>query len=186
MKVRDLRRLLKRLTPVRPMSSVRDRGSGPRRGHSPRDPARYPQRPGPMPRGRVAGAMKPLTVRYELDESGAWIASIPSVKGCHTYGRSLSQARQRIREALWAATDDKTMAYSVELSDDVRLPAALRRLLTALERARQKEQAASIEARKAALDAVRGLSRRHLSRRDAAMLTGYSFQRVQQIASDER
>jgi hypothetical protein len=129
--------------------------------------------------------MKPLTVRYELDESGAWIASIPSLKGCHTYGRSLSQARDRIREALWAATDNKGMAYSVRLIDDVRLPARLKRLLALLERARQREQSAAVEARKAAVDAVRGLNRLRLSRRDAAALTGYSFQRIHQIAHGE-
>jgi len=123
-----------------------------------------------------------LTVRYELDESGAWIARIPSVKGCHTYGRSLSQARQRIREALWAAKDDKAMAYSVELVEDIRLPAQLRRLLAALEKARQGERDASVRAREAAITAVRGLGRLHVSRRDAAALTGFSFQRIHQIA----
>ncbi len=44
--------------------------------------------------------MKSYRVVYELDESGQWIATVPRVKGCHTYGRSLSEARARIREAL--------------------------------------------------------------------------------------
>jgi predicted RNase H-like HicB family nuclease len=46
--------------------------------------------------------MKPkvYTIRYQLDEAGWWVASIDGVRGVHTQGRSLSQARRRIREAL--------------------------------------------------------------------------------------
>jgi predicted RNase H-like HicB family nuclease len=33
-------------------------------------------------------------------EEGVWIASIPEVPGCHTYGVSVSQAMRRVREAL--------------------------------------------------------------------------------------
>jgi len=38
-------------------------------------------------------------VVYELDESGHWIATVPAVKGCHTYGRSIYEAAERVREA---------------------------------------------------------------------------------------
>jgi predicted RNase H-like HicB family nuclease len=47
--------------------------------------------------------VKTYRVLYELDESGHWIATVPRVKGCHSYGRSLSEARSRIREALGGA-----------------------------------------------------------------------------------
>ena len=42
----------------------------------------------------------PLRVIIERDGAGAWIASVPSIPGCHTYGWSIAQASSRIREAL--------------------------------------------------------------------------------------
>jgi predicted RNase H-like HicB family nuclease len=50
------------------------------------------------------------TVKIERDESGAWIARVPEVPGCHTYGRSLRQAKHRIREALSLWVDDADRA----------------------------------------------------------------------------
>ena len=44
--------------------------------------------------------MKTFKVVYERDEEGWWVASIPDVPGCHTQGRTIRQARGRIREAL--------------------------------------------------------------------------------------
>ena len=67
--------------------------------------------------------MKSYRVVYELGEGGHWIARTPKVKGCHTYGRSLSEARARIREALGLFADDVDDA---DLVDDVRLPADMR------------------------------------------------------------
>ena len=57
-------------------------------------------------------------VVLERDESGAWIATVPKVRGCHTYGRSLVEAKRRIRDALGLWIDDP----DVELDFDVRLP----------------------------------------------------------------
>ena len=44
--------------------------------------------------------MKRYPAIFERDESGSWLARIPSIRGCHTYGRTLEQARTRLREAL--------------------------------------------------------------------------------------
>ena len=44
--------------------------------------------------------MKRYTVRYERDEGGWWVATVPRIRGCHTQGRTLDQARRRIREAM--------------------------------------------------------------------------------------
>jgi predicted RNase H-like HicB family nuclease len=44
--------------------------------------------------------VKTYRVVLQLDESGHWIAAVPAVRGCHTYGDSLSEAWSRIREAL--------------------------------------------------------------------------------------
>jgi predicted RNase H-like HicB family nuclease len=122
----------------------------------------------------VAETVKKYRVVYELDESGHWIARVPGVRGCHTYGRSLSEARSRIREALGLFVAD---AERAQLVDDVRLPADMRRLVaryrTARGRAERNRQEADAAARRLAA---------RLSRRDAAELLDISHQRVQQLA----
>jgi predicted RNase H-like HicB family nuclease len=120
-------------------------------------------------------AVKSYRVVYELDESGHWIASVPRVKGCHTYGRSLSEARSRIREALGLFVTDAARA---ELVDDIRLPAEMRRLVAAYRVARGRVERERQQAERAA----RRLAGQ-LSRRDAAELLSLSHQRVQQIAA---
>ena len=50
------------------------------------------------------------TVRYERDEDGWWVATILEVPGVHTQGKSLEEARSRIREALAAAVGDEETA----------------------------------------------------------------------------
>jgi predicted RNase H-like HicB family nuclease len=118
--------------------------------------------------------VKTYRVLYELDESGHWIATVPAVRGCHSYGRSLSEARSRIREALSLFV---ARAATAKLVDDVRLPAAMRRLVLQYRNARAHAEAD----RKRAEAAARRLATR-LSRRDAADLLEISHQRVQQLA----
>jgi predicted RNase H-like HicB family nuclease len=118
--------------------------------------------------------VKTYRVVYEIDESGHWIATVPAVRGCHTYGRSLSEARSRIREALALFV---AHAPTAKLVDDVRLPAPMKRLLLQYRNARAHAE----RDLKKAEDAVRGLAIR-LSRRDAADLLKISHQRVQQLA----
>jgi predicted RNase H-like HicB family nuclease len=118
--------------------------------------------------------VKTYRVVYELDESGHWIATVPAVRGCHTYGRSLSEARSRIREALSLFV---ARTVTTKLVDDVRLPAAMRRLVLQYRSARAHAE----EDRKRAETAVRRLAT-SLSRRDAADLLEISHQRVQQLA----
>jgi predicted RNase H-like HicB family nuclease len=118
--------------------------------------------------------MKSYRVVYELDESAHWIARVPRVKGCHTYGRSLSEARSRIREALALFVTDAARA---QLVDDVHLPADMRRLVATYQVARGRAE----RERKQADAAARRVAAR-LSRRDAAELLNLSHQRVQQLA----
>lgn len=58
------------------------------------------------------------TVTFDRDESGWWQARVPGVTGCHTQGRTMDEARRRIRGALALFVDDATDA---ELVEDVRL-----------------------------------------------------------------
>jgi predicted RNase H-like HicB family nuclease len=63
--------------------------------------------------------MKTYTVAYERDEDRLWVASIEALPGCHTQGRTIEQARRRIREALAAYLDDDKAAARARLVDDV-------------------------------------------------------------------
>lgn len=118
-------------------------------------------------------------VVLERDESGAWLARVPAVPGCHTYGRTLEQARRRIREALglWIeGADDADLAF------EVHLPAEVRRELTRAHALRERSERAQRDARDALSVAAVDLTARFgLSRRDAAELLGLSHQRVQQL-----
>ncbi len=118
-------------------------------------------------------------VVLERDESGAWLARVPSVPGCHTYGRSLEQARARIREALDLWIDDASRA---ELRFDVRLPSRVREELRRAKDARDRSARAQKSASDAVSRAARDLTGQlGLSLRDAAELLGISHQRVQQL-----
>lgn len=41
-----------------------------------------------------------FNVVIERDEEGYFVASVPSVPGCHTQARSLDQLMERVREAI--------------------------------------------------------------------------------------
>jgi predicted RNase H-like HicB family nuclease len=48
---------------------------------------------------KKARKLRRFTVVLERDEDGLFVASIPALKGCHTQGKTLDQAMERIREA---------------------------------------------------------------------------------------
>lgn len=129
--------------------------------------------------GREMAEVKRYRVVLERDETGAWIARVPSVPGCHTYGRSLVEARRRVREVLGAWVED---AEDAELVDDVRLP---RGVLDAVRRSRAARERAKLDQRRAnelTAEAVRALvDDLDLGVRDAGDLLGLSHQRVQQL-----
>lgn len=122
-------------------------------------------------------------VVIELDETGAWIAHVRGVRGCHTYGRTLDQVRRRIREALSLWVDD---ADAAELLEEIRLPGdarqAIRRSRAARTRAERDRQTAQTATSAAAKLLVERLG---LGVRDAGDLLGLSYQRVQQLVSGE-
>ena len=128
--------------------------------------------------------MSTYRVAYERDESGWWVASVREVRGCQTQGRTVDEARRRIREAMELFVDD---ARSAKLVDDVKLPAtatkAIRAYVSLRKRADQEDRRAAAAARRA----VRLLQggRLKMSARDAARLLGVSHQRVHQLAHDK-
>lgn len=44
--------------------------------------------------------MKDFSVIIEKDEDGYFIASVPSLRGCHTQAKSLDALMRRIKEAI--------------------------------------------------------------------------------------
>jgi predicted RNase H-like HicB family nuclease len=140
---------------------------------------------GAMPRERmVEEAVKRYRVAYERDESGWWVASVRGVRGCHTQGRTVDEARRRIREALELFVDDARKATIV---DDVKLPSAVTRAIRAYETLRRNAEEESRRAARAARRAVRLLrtGKLKMSARDAARLLGLSHQRVHQLTREE-
>ena len=122
--------------------------------------------------------MNRYRVVLERDETGAWIATVPSVPGCHSYGRSLVEARRRVRDALTLWVED---ADTAELADDVRLPSETVAAVRCSLSAREKLIHARDVAGSATTDAARRLVDAGLGVRDAAYLLGLSHQRVQQL-----
>jgi predicted RNase H-like HicB family nuclease len=133
----------------------------------------------------VEEVVKTYLVTYERDEAGWWVASVRGVRGCHTEGRTVDEARRRIVEAMGLFVDD---ARSARIVDDVKLPAAAKKAIrtyaTLRRRAEQEGRRAALAARRA-VKALRG-GRLKMSARDAARVLGLSHQRVHQLAQEKR
>lgn len=116
-------------------------------------------------------------VTYEQDESGAWIAEVREQPSCHTHGRSIGQARARIREAMQLFDE----LDGAEVVDEIKLPAVVKRALKVAKAAREKAEAEAQRAASVTAQAVRALAESGVSVRDAADMLGVSHQRVHQI-----
>ena len=118
------------------------------------------------------------TVVYEHDGT-MWHASVAQVEGCQSQGRTLAQARERIRKAL-ALFD--TAAHRAVLEEDVRLPRTTRAALKKVGETKATIDSLSRELSERQEKLARELSRRDgVSAADVAELLGLSKQRVQQI-----
>lgn len=132
----------------------------------------------------VEEVVKPYHVTYERDESGWWVASVRELRGCHTQGRTVDEARRRIVEAMELFIDD---AGSAKIVNDVKLPALVAEALRTYATLRQKAVREDRRAAMAARRAVRLLreGRLKMSARDTARLLGLSHQRVHQLTRNE-
>lgn len=128
----------------------------------------------------VEEAVKTYHVAYERDESGWWVASVRGVRGCHTQGRTVDEARRRIVEAMELFVAD---ARTAAIVDDVKLPAVAAQAVRTYTKLRRKAEQEDRRAAMAARRAVRMLrgGRLKMSARDAARLLGLSHQRVHQL-----
>jgi predicted RNase H-like HicB family nuclease len=131
-----------------------------------------------MPRSKVAH----FKVVFEPEPDGsAWNVSIPAVKGCCTYGRSLAEARANIREALSLYEEEldgkaDAVAASAVFEEEIRWPRAAREAARRIERAR-----ARIEAEEAKVNAATREITGALSLRDAGELLGLSHEGVRKM-----
>ena len=130
-----------------------------------------------------------VRVVYERGEDGWWTASVPSVPGCLTQGRTIEAARRNVRDALGMFPEDgwtQTKAASANVQDEIRIPKSTKQLLAAAIRAREAASEAEAKAKSALLVAVHALTAPplRLSTRDAAAMLGLSFQRVHQLLDE--
>jgi predicted RNase H-like HicB family nuclease len=123
---------------------------------------------------------KSYKVRYELDETGWWLATVVDVKGCHTQGRTLDQAERRIREALALFVPEHS-AREANLPALIALPRFARRSLSLANRRRAQATALAEQSRQALGSAARALSKAGLSLRDIGKLLEVTRQRAHQI-----
>lgn len=115
-----------------------------------------------------------VVIRRDPDDRTAWLAHVASVRGAHTFGRSLSEAKRHAAEmvALWYDVEPG----QVHIDWDIRLGDLAKPLSQA------KTAIAHAEADRARRDAaVRALTEAGMSYRDVAELLGLSHQRVAQI-----
>jgi predicted RNase H-like HicB family nuclease len=131
----------------------------------------------------VEETMKKYHVAYERDESGWWVASVRELRGCHTQGRTVDEARRRIREAMGLFV---TNPRAAKIVDDIKLPASAKKAISAYAKLRKKADDENRRAAAAARRAVRVLrgGRLKMSARDAAEFLGLSHQRIHQLAHE--
>ncbi len=123
-------------------------------------------------------------VNFEREPDGWWVASVPGVPGCHTQGRSLAQARERIKEALAVSLNH---AEEPEIVERLKLPKSVESLLALVRSARKTAKGAEVRSHALNARAARTLtSAWGVSLRDAADLLGLSHQRVAQILEADR
>jgi predicted RNase H-like HicB family nuclease len=121
---------------------------------------------------------KTYTAVYDRDpDTDAWNIHIEGLVGCQTYGRSLRQAQSRIIEALALWLDREPDAITIHHQ----LPKDLAAVAQRVTRARADAERAGTKAQQQVAEAVRALTDRGLSRRDAAEVLGLSHQRIQQL-----
>jgi predicted RNase H-like HicB family nuclease len=128
---------------------------------------------------------KRYTVQFERDEDGAWVAVIDLARGKSVIadGRSIGEARKRVRGALAVYLEDDKAAEAAELVDDVKLPAKVKTAVAKALAARQEAQAAQARALESSAAVARELTALGVSTRDAAEMLGVSHQAVFQYAA---
>lgn len=124
---------------------------------------------------------KTFEVVYERDADGLWLVSVPALQGAHTQGRTVPQARERIREvvALVAGIDEADQ----RLVERFALGPGVEDSASAARGAREAAEAAQEQARIFQRDAAEKLLGAGLSVRDAGEVLGVSHGWVQKLTA---
>lgn len=122
--------------------------------------------------------MAQYKVIYKLDAKGEWTAWVRGLRRCKGRGRTLRQARKRLRACL-ARFDDEP--HRADLLEDVKLPKPARALLVRHWAARRRARSQEARAEAAARLAAEALVRLRLNIRDAADLLGVPYAKAQQM-----
>jgi hypothetical protein len=110
-------------------------------------------------------------VLYKRRRRGGWTATVREIPGARSEGRTIREARLTLRAALAARGD----VGRIDLLEDVKVSAPVRRLLVRNAAARRKAERERLRAREVARRAARVLvSELKLGERDAAELLGLS------------
>jgi predicted RNase H-like HicB family nuclease len=128
---------------------------------------------------------KHYKVQYDKDEDGMWVAVIDRQQrvSCVAQGRSIGEARRRVRDALSLYLDDEKAAAAATFEDHINGPERMKRAVADYFRAKDEAERAQSLFKQKAVKASKVLLGAGFSRRDAAEVLGVSHQHVQQLAA---
>ncbi|MDE3202726.1 MAG: type II toxin-antitoxin system HicB family antitoxin [Acidobacteriota bacterium] len=127
--------------------------------------------------------VKTYTARLEKEADGRWSVELEEEPRVHTWGKTIDQALNRMREAaaLWFQTDEA----SIDLVPRPVLPKATGRTVEQARKAREQARNADRLAIEQTRKAAAALTSRGISMRDAAAILGISHQRVHQLLTPD-
>jgi predicted RNase H-like HicB family nuclease len=125
--------------------------------------------------------MKPklnkFNVSYTQDETGHWVAEVKELPGCLTQGRTVRQARERIREAIQAFID-LPAPFAGELGMEICVSVPTRRALKAYQAATEKAIRAAEAETMLREKLMKSLKKEGVGNTDVGELLGVSRQRA--------
>ena len=117
-------------------------------------------------------------VVYRRSPAGQWVATVPGRRRLRGQGRTLRQARQRLRSALARMVEDP---FEIDFVEDVRLPPPARGLLVAHWKARRRVERETELADLASAKALGSLLGLKLNIKDVGDLLGLSPQKLARL-----
>jgi len=127
--------------------------------------------------------VKSYTALLQREKDGRWSVELEEEPRVHTWGKTVGQALQRLREAaaLWFQTDED----AIDLVPQPVLPKTTNRTIEQARQAREQARDADRLAVERTRKAAAALAKRGISMRDAASILGISHQRVHQLLTPE-
>ena len=125
-------------------------------------------------------------VVYEPDGTG-WLVRIPEVKGCHSWGRSLGEARRHIREALSICDDvlgpeAERIARDATFDETMKVSSGTMAAVKAYTSVKEQAEAIQARAQEKQIRAAKALVKAEgVSLRDAGEFLGLSAERVRKL-----